>query len=187
MALPASGPISVNQVAGEFGRANNMAAFYSAASGIPASGAISLSQFHGKVNPAARYWRFYITEHNAASTCLMYEARFALTVGGAKVYPAGVAASNDEPSGPVSSINDDNVSTFWSSRIEGLGQWVRFDFSSPIAFGELRLLPYSNGTSPKSFVVQSSPDINFGSTLYSKTFSGLDGTWAGGTYKSFSL
>lgn len=50
MALPGSGPISIGQVATEFGRANNMAAFYGVASGVPGSGAISLSHFHGKAN-----------------------------------------------------------------------------------------------------------------------------------------
>lgn len=50
MALPASGPISINQVAVEFSRANNMAAFYGAAAGIPTSGTISLNQFYGKSN-----------------------------------------------------------------------------------------------------------------------------------------
>ena len=50
MALPGSGTISIGQVASEFGRANNMAAFYGVASGVPGSGAISLSHFHGKAN-----------------------------------------------------------------------------------------------------------------------------------------
>ena len=51
MTLPASGPISINQVAVEFSKANNMAAFYGVAPGIPVSGAISLWHFYGKRAP----------------------------------------------------------------------------------------------------------------------------------------
>ena len=49
MALPASGAISMLDVAGEFGGAtpHSISEYYSAASGVPASGTISLSDFHG--------------------------------------------------------------------------------------------------------------------------------------------
>lgn len=47
MALPASGPITLAQIATEFAKGNNLAALYSAAAGIPASGAISMGMFRG--------------------------------------------------------------------------------------------------------------------------------------------
>lgn len=50
MTLPSSGPLSIQQIADESGRARNMAAFYGAFSGIPTSGQISISQFYGKSN-----------------------------------------------------------------------------------------------------------------------------------------
>lgn len=48
MALPTSGPISMSQIATEFGKAQNLAAHYAVVAGIPAAGAISMSQFYGK-------------------------------------------------------------------------------------------------------------------------------------------
>ncbi|WP_205904690.1 hypothetical protein [Diaphorobacter sp. HDW4A] len=50
MALPSSGPISLLQIAQEFGGSapHELSEYYGIVSGIPASGAISLSQFHGK-------------------------------------------------------------------------------------------------------------------------------------------
>ena len=58
MPLPASGAISLSQIAAEFGGStpHSMSEYYAAASGIPSSGAISFSQFHGKsaLSPAMR-------------------------------------------------------------------------------------------------------------------------------------
>ncbi|WP_441280552.1 hypothetical protein [Tardiphaga sp. 862_B3_N1_1] len=52
MALPSSGPISLLQVANEFGGAvpHSISEYYGKAAGIPASGTISLSHFYGKAN-----------------------------------------------------------------------------------------------------------------------------------------
>lgn len=48
MPLPSSGPISLSQIASEFGVANNLAACYGLAAGIPGSGSISIGSFYGK-------------------------------------------------------------------------------------------------------------------------------------------
>jgi len=52
MTLPASGPLSLAQIAGEFGGAvpHALSEYYGAAAGIPASGAISIGQFYGKAS-----------------------------------------------------------------------------------------------------------------------------------------
>lgn len=52
MTLPASGPLSLAQIAGEFGGAvpHALSEYYSAAAGIPASGPISIGQFYGKAS-----------------------------------------------------------------------------------------------------------------------------------------
>ena len=46
--LPSSGPITMGQIRGEFGRGNSLSGYYGAASGIPTSGRISFSDFYGK-------------------------------------------------------------------------------------------------------------------------------------------
>ena len=50
MPLPATGPISLGQIAAEFGGTapHSLSEYYGKAAGIPASGEISFSQFHGK-------------------------------------------------------------------------------------------------------------------------------------------
>jgi hypothetical protein len=50
MALQSSGPISLNNVAGEFGGStpHSLSEYYGVASGVPGSGTISLSNFYGK-------------------------------------------------------------------------------------------------------------------------------------------
>ena len=52
MALPASGPISLSQIAAEFGGTapHSLSEYYGKAAGIPAAGAISFSHFHGKTS-----------------------------------------------------------------------------------------------------------------------------------------
>jgi len=54
MALQTSGPISLNNVAGEFGGStpHSLSEYYGVASGVPSSGTISLSNFYGKSVPA---------------------------------------------------------------------------------------------------------------------------------------
>ena len=48
MPLPSSGPISLGQVATEFGISASLAACYGIAPGVPTPGAIGLSNLHGK-------------------------------------------------------------------------------------------------------------------------------------------
>ena len=54
MALQSSGPISLNDVAGEFSGStpHSLSEYYGVASGVPGSGTISLSDFYGKAVPA---------------------------------------------------------------------------------------------------------------------------------------
>jgi hypothetical protein len=49
MALPTSGPLSLNDIAGEFGGAtpHSLSEYYGVAAGIPTSGTISISDFYG--------------------------------------------------------------------------------------------------------------------------------------------
>lgn len=57
MALPVSGPISLGQIAAEFGGAapHSLSEYYAKTVGIPASGTISFSHFRGKSNKG---WTF---------------------------------------------------------------------------------------------------------------------------------
>lgn len=48
MPLPSSGPITLGQVASEFGISASLAACYGIAPGVPTSGVISLANLHGK-------------------------------------------------------------------------------------------------------------------------------------------
>ena len=50
MGLQSNGPISLNDIAGEFGGSapHSLSEYYGAANGVPTSGAISLSDFYGK-------------------------------------------------------------------------------------------------------------------------------------------
>ena len=49
MALPSSGPLSIGDIAGEFGGTapHSMSEYYGAAAGVPASGTISIGDFRG--------------------------------------------------------------------------------------------------------------------------------------------
>lgn len=49
MALPSSGPLSINDIVAEFGGAapHGLTEYYSAAPGVPASGALAISAFYG--------------------------------------------------------------------------------------------------------------------------------------------
>ena len=48
MALPSTGPLTLSQIAAEFGKANNLGALYGVTAGIPSSGSISMGMFYGK-------------------------------------------------------------------------------------------------------------------------------------------
>lgn len=52
MALPSSGPLSLSQIAAEFGGSapHSLSEYYGKAAGIPTSGTISIGQFYGKTN-----------------------------------------------------------------------------------------------------------------------------------------
>jgi hypothetical protein len=52
MVLPTSGPLSILQIANEFGgqAPHSLSEYYSADTGIPASGTISIGEFYGKSN-----------------------------------------------------------------------------------------------------------------------------------------
>lgn len=54
MPLPTTGPLSVWEIANEFGVDNQMALFYSLAEGIPASGLITIGHFRGKQFPTGQ-------------------------------------------------------------------------------------------------------------------------------------
>ena len=49
MALPSSGPLSIGDIAGEFGGVapHALSEYYGAAAGVPASGTIAISDFYG--------------------------------------------------------------------------------------------------------------------------------------------
>jgi hypothetical protein len=71
MALPSSGPISMQQIMAEFGRsgATSLSSLYGAASGVPTSGLISLSHFYGKSNGVVvRYYASSLTQGVATVT-----------------------------------------------------------------------------------------------------------------------
>ena len=53
MTLPSSGPLSIGDIAGEFGGAapHSLSEYYGAAYGIPASGPLAISNFYGKATP----------------------------------------------------------------------------------------------------------------------------------------
>ena len=55
MALPPSGEITLNQIKAEFGRGDNLTAYYGAAPGVPTSGEIKLTDFYGKKRPDYHY------------------------------------------------------------------------------------------------------------------------------------
>ena len=54
MPLPSSGPITLGQVASEFGISASLAACYGIAPGVPTSGVISLANLHGKALPVGQ-------------------------------------------------------------------------------------------------------------------------------------
>lgn len=57
MALPSSGPLSINDIAAEFGGStpHSLSEYYNAAPGIPASGTIAIDDFYGASSPLATY------------------------------------------------------------------------------------------------------------------------------------
>ena len=198
MALPASGPISVNQVAVEFGKPNYMSAFYGVTGGIPTSGPIALSQFYGKSNSSGKFWRMTVKAHSAGYALSLREAKFALSVGGANQPPIGVVASSEDPTSTAAKLIDGNEASTYYSDTSGLGVWVRFEFPSAIALAEIRLLHTAGYSSPNELLFESSNTSDFSSVSYSKIFSNLNNTWgpdatwngssySGGTYKSFVL
>lgn len=73
MALPSSGPLSLLQIANEFGTARNLAANYGKAAGVPASGTISIGHFYGKSN-------IFIINVNA-NTALRNARAYAVSAG----------------------------------------------------------------------------------------------------------
>lgn len=96
MTLPASGPISLSQIAAEFGGTapHSLSEYYGKAAGIPASGQISFSHFHGKTS---KEWTFV----GASSLQSGYTISFPTTAqaGDLAVWCGTVASSGTPPSG----------------------------------------------------------------------------------------
>lgn len=75
MALPSSGPLSMAQIATEFGGAvpHSLSEYYGAAAGVPTSGQISISDFYGKSNIVAT--RVTVTQGVSNNPWLMTDRR----------------------------------------------------------------------------------------------------------------
>ena len=98
MALPSSGPLSIGDIAGEFGGVvpHALSEYYGAAAGVPASGAIAISDFYGtssvidpaytQVNNSATGW----SESPAGALTTASSQTACKGVGGAKIAADGI-------------------------------------------------------------------------------------------------
>jgi hypothetical protein len=142
MALQSDGPISIGNIATEFGDTapNSMSEFYAAAGGIPSSGAISLSDFYGASS--------YIYPYQ------IYQSWQTRYDNGDGPMPAGGFSANFTDPEPIA-IN--NFSKNSSETIFIVGS---LSANSSLAGGELTSINVQNPSPVDTFDVTITPNTN---------------------------
>jgi hypothetical protein len=130
MALPGSGPLSMSQIAGEFGGStpHSLNEYYGVASGIPSSGTISINQFYGKEKP--NYIRYLVVAGGgpgawggggAGGMIEDTVSGIAQSVSGSATVGAGKSVSDANLEGPAVRGNNSSLSISGVATITTIG------------------------------------------------------------------
>ena len=196
MALPASGLITMQQIATEFGGSapHSLSEYYGKAAGIPTSGAIAMNQFHGKsaIN-TYRYWRIFMANNNGGGSFItLHDVELRSSIGGSDLTNAStpVVASTTlttQAGFTADKIVDGSTATNWASENTMVtNQWVYFDLYAPTLVQEIAIYgnPDFMNRNPKDITIQGANDAISWETV--KSFPGTN-TWQLGVYKYFVL
>ena len=190
MTLPTSGPISLLQIADEFGGTapHSLSEYYAAADGIPASGPISMAQFYGKSAIKTYQWiRIEFTDVGSTGIAAAAEVRLALN-GSAISLPGSHGASSNWSGQTVPSAFDSDSSTYWQAGASGAGQWIGLYYNAPVNFNMLWLMPAITYQNINAIRVLGSNSGNSGPFTVIREFTGLAGSgWVQGQYRWFNL
>ena len=110
-----------------------------------------------------KYWRVFVWSNNGSSAVAIGEMEMRATPGGADQCVGGTASASSELSGSfVASyaFNDNGGTSFWVAAT-GTGEWLAYQFTSPVVVQEITLTSRSDGyttDAPKAFCVQWSDD-----------------------------
>jgi hypothetical protein len=116
MALQTSGPISLDDIQGEFGGSNPIAIseYYGAAAGIPSSGTISLDDFYG----ASSVYVSTITEGSTSTTQTIVKNTFSVELYGYAQNTEEAVPTGFGNSWPASTIGSRSPTTYNGVTIE---------------------------------------------------------------------
>jgi tetrahydromethanopterin S-methyltransferase subunit F len=152
-------------------------------------GHVSYQAIYNYTQQTARYWRINISAINGGSNVAVADFEWHLNVGGLRVAPSTVAASNSTVAA-ASNANDLNFITQWETAWSGSAQWLYADFGSGQAIGirELKLSCGSasgaNAKMPSAFTIEYSNDASSWTVV--KTVTGATG-WSGSEQRSYTI
>ena len=112
---------------------------------------------------AHKYWRIFVWSNNGSSAVAIGEVEMRATPGGADQCVGGTASASSELSGsfPASNaFNDNGGTSFWVAST-GTGEWLAYQFATPVVVQQIALTSRSDGyttDAPKAFCVQWSDD-----------------------------
>lgn len=199
MALPTSGPISLLQLALEYGGSapHSLNEYYGASPGVPASGTISLVQFLGKKKQNYRWWRLFIeTTRSTTVSVIIEELELRATPGGADLTSptTPISASAEyvgfRPSGAIDDGTGGGTGTSWRAGAPGANptnQWLLMDLGTVVTVRELAIKSTTTEASkPILFRLEGSNDaVNF-TTVQSFYVPPTD-DWGNMVWKAFTV
>lgn len=138
---------------------------------------------------AHKHWRLYfITKGSGLDYASAFEIEMRATPGGADQCSGGTAtaSSTNTTNVPARAFDDNSTTYYWLSNAPLAGQWVAYEFASPVEVSEIWYKPYHFGSTiygPAEFGVEYSD--NGTDWVRAKTYSGL--TWAAGEAKTLTV
>ena len=137
-------------------------------------------------NGAPSYYRIKQKAANVSGALQINEIVMATVAGGTTVTTGGTAIASTASS-TASSAFDGNTATAWkSSTVDGsVGQWIGYQFSSPVTIAEIRIFSSDSTAALTNFDIQRSWDgINWGNISLNTYSNASIGNWA--TYTGLS-
>ena len=189
MTLPSSGPISMLQIATEFGGTapHSLSEYYGVAPGVPTSGAISMANFYGKSAIKSYQWVRVEFADNGASG-YANAAEIGITLNGALVAVNGYSATSEFPANPITYAFDGNASTNWTAATVNTTAQILLAYSGVRNFNAVRIMPGLTYQNVGTIRVYGSNTSNSAGFVLIREFGGLAGPgWVQGQYRVFSL